>query len=143
MEPLAEAIRSHYNIEGVELVKSQRKMNLFADDVILTLTAVKQSLAHTTENQFCLLLSSKLVLGPGLRYQHHCQTRTSIFLSLHVEGVVDSLSGESSDKKFLPVGSSQFPQCPRLSFSLMTKHMRIGVLRFTNLQAYCGLFRPN
>lgn len=49
MEPLAEAIRSHPNVKGVEIGKTQHKINLVADDVILTLTDVEQSLMHTTE----------------------------------------------------------------------------------------------
>lgn len=49
MEPFAEAIRTHPGISGVEITNVQHKINLFADDVILTLTDVEQSLIHTSE----------------------------------------------------------------------------------------------
>lgn len=48
MEPLAEAIRSHTGIRGVEISTIHHKINIFADDVILTLTDVDKSLANTT-----------------------------------------------------------------------------------------------
>lgn len=49
MKPLAEAIRSHAEIKGVEIAGSQHKINLFANDVILAITDVEQSLSPTTE----------------------------------------------------------------------------------------------
>lgn len=38
MEPLAETIRQHPQVEGITIAKTQHKINLFADNVILTLT---------------------------------------------------------------------------------------------------------
>lgn len=48
MEPLAEAIRSHAGIKGVDIAGIQHKISLFADDVILALTDVKRSLANVS-----------------------------------------------------------------------------------------------
>lgn len=48
MEPLAEAVRSHSGIKGVEKGR-QHKISLFTDDVILTLTDAKNSLHSTSE----------------------------------------------------------------------------------------------
>lgn len=48
MESLAEAIRSHPGIRGVESVAVQHKISLFADDLILKLTDVERSLSNTT-----------------------------------------------------------------------------------------------
>lgn len=48
MEPLAEAIRSHSGISGVNIADIQHKISLFADDVILTLTDVEHSLPNVT-----------------------------------------------------------------------------------------------
>lgn len=49
MEPLAEAIKTHLGIRGVEIAGTQHKISIFADDVILTLTDVESSLRNTTE----------------------------------------------------------------------------------------------
>lgn len=48
MEPMAEAIRAHQGIKGIDVKGVQHKLNLFADDVILTLTDVDRSLPNVT-----------------------------------------------------------------------------------------------
>lgn len=49
MEPLAESVRSHTGIKGFEVAGSQHKINLFADDVILTLANAENSLRSASE----------------------------------------------------------------------------------------------
>lgn len=49
MEPLAEIIRTRSEIKGISIAQSQHKINLFADDVILTLTDIESSLSAVTE----------------------------------------------------------------------------------------------
>lgn len=48
MEPLAEAIRSSPEVRGITAASQQHKINLFADDVILTLTTVETLLPRVT-----------------------------------------------------------------------------------------------
>lgn len=48
MEPLAEAIRQDTRITGIEIAQNQHKLNLFADDIIMTLTNIETSLKHTS-----------------------------------------------------------------------------------------------
>lgn len=70
MEPLAEAIRSYSDIKDIEVANTQHKRNLFADDVILTLTDLEKSLVHTTEvlnrfssvSYYCVNSSKSLIL---------------------------------------------------------------------------------
>lgn len=207
MEPLVEGIRSHPNIKGVETAKSQHKINLFADDVILTFINVEQLLAHTTEvlNQFSSVSyyrvnSSKfLILGfsisnvvkQKLKSSFLCTWKESSisYLGIHLMGnpfqlvaanfppLLKSIQSELiriSWVKHLWLGrivqykiiilpnilyilwtlpilipNTIFKQLhkqmndfiwqnqkPRLSFSLMTKHMSMGSWGLPNLKAY-------
>lgn len=56
-EPLAEAIRMHPGIREVDIVGSQHKIKLFADDVILALSDTERSLPSSTGvlERFCSL----------------------------------------------------------------------------------------
>lgn len=59
MEPLAEAIRSHPDIKGIEVVGSVHKISSFEDDILLTLTSPRNSLP----NLFTLLKTFASLLG--------------------------------------------------------------------------------
>lgn len=59
MEPLAEAIRSHPDITGVEIAGTPHKISLFADDILITLTNPR----ITLPNLFSLLDSFASLSG--------------------------------------------------------------------------------
>lgn len=46
LEPLVEAIRSHPDIEGVEITSASHKLSLFADDILLTITKPRITLPN-------------------------------------------------------------------------------------------------
>lgn len=48
MEPLAESIRRNIQISGIDIAGTSHKLNLFADDIILTLTNIEKSLEQVS-----------------------------------------------------------------------------------------------
>lgn len=50
MEPLAEAIRSRYQFEGIKIVEQEHKIGLYADNIILTLSDPLISLLQSFSN---------------------------------------------------------------------------------------------
>lgn len=51
MEPLAEAIRSNPLIKGIDFAKTSHNINVFADNIILMITDVMESLKKVVETQ--------------------------------------------------------------------------------------------
>lgn len=70
MEPLAEAIRSHPDITGVEIAGSPHKIAFFVDDILLTLTNPRIALPN-----LFLFLFSLQARETGLFLWPVCQSR--------------------------------------------------------------------
>lgn len=88
MEPLAKVIRQHPKIKGINIAIICHKMNLFAYDVILTLTDIEDSLQTTLQvldmfikvSYYKINSSKSLILGFSVDPLHkiECPIQVSI-----------------------------------------------------------------
>lgn len=123
MEPLAEAIRSHPQITGLQIGETAHKIGLYADDVIVIITNPEKSLP--------ILHDLLLLFGQPSLYKINCTKFTMLGVGL-----------SSSLKQSLSC-SSPFPWAPAASITYLGVKLTVPSTGTLRLNLECLLQKLN